>query len=115
MVSIANTNSCNVQNTNTDLNTSFGYASGIYNYNSPNTESADWTKYWSSRPQTQPPKEWNLVHPNSAKSKLNSLRNMDDENDDEETKGIFAKYINTDNINKILFTHMASFIVGATL
>ncbi len=42
----------------TDLS-GLGYSSGIYNYNSNgnlNTESADWMKYWQSRPQTQPPK-----------------------------------------------------------
>lgn len=99
---------------------SFGYASGIYNYNSCNTnlnaESADWMKYWQSRPQTQPPKEWNFVHPNSANSKFKNIQNNETPSTDKvESKGIIAKYINADSISKILFTHMASFIVGATL
>ena len=34
------------------------FVKGMYNYNSSigNAEPADWMKYWSSRPQTQPPK-----------------------------------------------------------
>lgn len=118
LVSMVNTNS-NAPGL-TDLS-SFGYASGIYNYNSCNAnlnaESADWMKYWQSRPQTQPPKEWNFVHPNSANSKLKSLQNIETPaaTDNDESKGIIAKYMNADNISKILFTHMASFIVGATL
>lgn len=115
LVSIANKTNVNTNsNLLTDLST-FGYASGIYNHNSSNlnSESADWMKYWSSRPQTQPPKEWNFVHPNSSQSKLNRIRQM--ESDDTDVKSIVKKYINCDSIGKILFTHMASFIVGATL
>lgn len=96
------------------------YASGIFNNCGPvgmgssEQTTADWTRYWSSRPQKQPPKEWNFVHPNSAKSKLNNM--LDTESDEpEEDKNILAKYMSCDSISKILFTHMASFIVGATL
>lgn len=41
----------------TDLSSqvNYGYSSGIYNYKK-NNDQADWMKYWSSRPQTQPPK-----------------------------------------------------------
>lgn len=62
-------------------------------------------------------REWNFVHPNSANSKLKNLQNIETSaaTDNVESKGIIAKYINADNISKILFTHMASFIVGATL
>lgn len=88
------------------------YASGIFNHNA-GPEAADWTKYWASRPQTQPPKEWNFVHPNSAKSKLNKMQNMDSTADN--SNSIIAKYVSCDSIGKLLFTHMASFIVGATL
>ena len=42
--------------TSNDLIMSTGYSSGIFNYKSGNCESADWSKYWSSRPQNQPPK-----------------------------------------------------------
>lgn len=95
------------------------YASGIFinNTNPMNSNSetaADWTKYWSSRPQKQPPKEWNFVHPNIAKSKLNNMPKIDSDESVEE-KPVIAKYINCDSVSKILFTHMASFIVGATL
>lgn len=108
LVSLTNTN------VNNNVKTFNGYSSGIYNYNScignGNSDSPDWMKYWSSRPQCQPPKEWNFIHPNSAQSK-----NILKMNAEEDTKGILAKYVNCDNIGKLLFTHMASFIVGATL
>lgn len=98
-----------------DLISLGSYASGIYNYNSnnfnSNVESADWMKYWSSRPQTQPPKNWNFVHPNSSKSKYNNVHKTENDAD----KSIIAKYINCDSVSKLIFTHMASFIVGATL
>jgi len=106
----SNTTLVSLTNTNANNN----YSSGIYNYNScignGNSDSPDWMKYWSSRPQCQPPKEWNFVHPNSAQSK--NIRKMDAE---EAKKGTLAKYVNCDRIGKLLFTHMASFIVGATL
>lgn len=122
LISMANNNNNNNYSTQglTELS-SFGYASGIYNYNSCpgtnlNPDNGDWIKYWPSRPQCQPPKEFNFVHPNSAKSKLNNIRNMDiSDKESTESKGIIAKYIQCDSISKILFTHMASFIVGATL
>lgn len=119
LISIAN-NNVNPTQGLTDLS-SFGYSSGIYNYNSCptnnlNQDSSDWIKYWPSRPQCQPPKEFNFVHPNSAKSKLNNIRNMESSDKEvAESKSIVAKYIQCDSISKILFTHMASFIVGATL
>jgi len=35
-----------------------------------------------------------------------------DANQSAEEKSIIAKYISSDNVSKIIFTHMASFIVG---
>lgn len=58
-------------------------------------------------------REWNFVHPNSAQSK--NIRKMDAAAAEDDKKGVLAKYVNSDNIGKLLFTHMASFIVGATL
>ncbi len=60
-------------------------------------------------------REWNFVHPNSANSKLNLIKNSEPAEKPDESKSVIAKYINADSISKILFTHMASFIVGATL
>lgn len=58
LVSLTNT-AANL-NVNNNVNSFNGYSSGIYNYNScignANSDSPDWMKYWSSRPQCQPPK-----------------------------------------------------------
>lgn len=76
---------------------------------SENNSNNDWMKYWSSRPQINPPKEWNFVHPNSSKSKFNKLMiNNDDISS-------HSKLISKESIGKLIFTHMASFILGATL
>ncbi|CAF0779047.1 unnamed protein product [Brachionus calyciflorus] len=91
--------------------------------------SQDWIKYFSSRPQAQPPKEWNFVHPNSAKSKIDNLRkhmsedilindaslNKSNEQMNYSSLVNSFKVLSKENIGKLLFTHMASFIVGATL
>lgn len=90
--------------------------------------SNDWIKYFSSRPQAHPPKEWNFVHPNSSKSKIDNLRkNMNedilliDTNNKSSEQLNYNNIVNSfkvlskENIGKLLFTHMASFIVGATL
>jgi hypothetical protein len=82
-----------------------------------NNTKPEWVNYWSSRPQAQPPKEWNFVHPNSSKSKLNNLDKLNaEENINTSSKSV--KLLSKDNIGKMMFpifTHLASFIVGATL
>jgi hypothetical protein len=50
------------------------------------------------------------VHPNSANSKLR--KTMENNELPTTTAG---KILSRENIGKLLFTHMASFIVGATL
>jgi integral membrane sensor domain MASE1 len=67
---------------------------------------ADWLKsHWSSRPQMQPPKEWNFIHPNSGQSKYNIQRKLD----------LMENKNSRNVIGQLIFTHVASFIVGATL
>ncbi|RNA29870.1 BCL2 adenovirus E1B 19 kDa -interacting 3 [Brachionus plicatilis] len=86
-----------------------------------NTDNNDWIKYFSSRPQAQPPKEWNFVHPNSAKSKVDKKENffINDsfvKSSDQSNCIVNSfKLLSKENIGKLIFTHMASFIVGATL
>ena len=66
------------------------------------------------------------MHPNSSKSKIDNLRkNMNEDvlmNDcnnksSEQLNSLVNsfKVLSKENIGKFLFTHMASFIVGATL
>ena len=52
------------------------------------------------------------MHPNSAKSRL---RKTMENNNDIITTSTSSKLLNRENIGKLIFTHMASFIVGATL
>jgi len=54
------------------------------------------------------------VHPNRSKSKLDEIQKLDAYESAEE-KSVIAKFIKSDKASKIIFTHMASFIVGATL
>lgn len=106
----------------------------------------DWMKYFASRPQSLPPKEWNLVHPNSQQAtatttttsrclvaqqtKLvvgssrvsDNLANMTSRNEDhkmtsDEEQCSSLKLLGSESvsISKLIFTHVASFIVGATL
>lgn len=81
----------------------------------------DWSKFWSSRPQTQPPKEWNFIHPNSTQSKLSRSTmssSLDQkQNVDAALDKMSAKVstITSHSIGKLIFTHVASLIVGATL
>jgi hypothetical protein len=98
----------------------------------------DWMKYFASRPQSQPPKEWNLVHPNHHASSAKSLRSLDEKIAPQPTSSLVGstEYAEAANYNimgsvkllngngngkegmslsKIIFTHVASFIVGATL
>lgn len=76
----------------------------------------EYINYWSSRPQAQPPKEWNFVHPNSSKSKLNNLNKFsEDLSASDKNDSLTVKLLSKVSIGKIIFTHMASFIVGATL
>ena len=56
-------------------------------------------------------REWNFVHPNSANSKYNNIRKMDTDTN----TSFLTKIVSRENISKLIFTHMASFIVGATL
>jgi hypothetical protein len=67
-------------------------------------------------------REWNFVHPNSSKSKLNNLMTANSNNNNEDllnkninSNFISSKLLNKDSISKLIFTHMASFILGATL
>jgi hypothetical protein len=95
----------------------------------------DWMKYFASRPQSQPPKEWNLVHPNHHAASSKSLRSLDEKQPVQQSL-VSTEYAEAANYNimgsvkllngagivkegmslsKIIFTHVASFIVGATL
>lgn len=87
-------------------------------------DTKDWMKYFASRPQSQPPKEWNLVHPNSMNSQAANKRQMEQvviaaecvSNGSECSAA--AKLLGGESkisIGKLIFTHVASFIVGATL
>lgn len=63
LIAAAQTNNTIINQPNTSFNSSsnqnLGYPSSIYNYSkksSTTDQQPDWIKYWSSRPQTQPPK-----------------------------------------------------------
>jgi len=58
-------------------------------------------------------REWNFVHPNSSKSKLRKTMESTDEMMTISNGN--NKLLSRENIGKLIFTHMASFIVGATL
>ena len=80
----------------------------------------DYMKYFASRPQSQPPKEWNFVHPNSKSAILvNKLAAVQYE--DSSAVAVAGKVNNavlskgSVSLSNLIFTHVASFIVGATL
>lgn len=75
----------------------------------------EWMKYFASRPQTQPPKEWNFVHPNSSKSKYANFEPSKPSTAAIMETTMSSKLLSRESIGKLIFTHMASFIVGATL
>lgn len=75
----------------------------------------DWSKYFASRPQIQPPKEWNFVHPNSSKSKYANFEYVKPTMMIEPVKTSTSSKVLSRDLGKLIFTHMASIILGATL
>jgi hypothetical protein len=112
-----------INNTNNKLSQSHDFST---------TSTSDWSKFWTSRPQTKPPKEWKITQKTSTNNNDNNNLtddfnkktnetsighlnlNMNAELFIDRTKRIF--FANTsESIGKLIFTHFASFIVGATL
>lgn len=131
---ISSTSGSNTPTTITATNKVVTAATAAFEPVNPN----DWSKYFASRPQIQPPKydalftlsiyiymflirfllffrEWNFVHPNSSKSKYANFECVKPTMMIEPVKTSTSSKVLSRDLGKLIFTHMASIILGATL
>lgn len=70
---------------------------------------ADWMRYWSSRVEAEPPKEWKFVHPNQQS--VHERFHYDDE-EEQAAKEVEKALIEKKRMRFVLLSNCASFILG---